>query len=657
MSPTNQPILPDVQRPPARWTPLAVGLACLLLVATLGKGGGSTESLFAWHGLLVALIAGVFLAGRAPREAAAGPLIAATLFLALAGLGALRAPYGYAALLTGLELAACLAVFCLAARVGPGLVQRLRWPVGAAAAAQAGLVLWQRFALGQPRPAGTFLNTNHLAGWLVLALLLVLCGRRREDSTAARALALAVAAVSCLAILVSGSRGALLGLGLALAWWIAARWRGLPRPARTAVLATAALLVMFVGVRQAQRLGEADPFRYQRLRIWKASARVLIDHPWWGTGPGQFSSGAAPYQFADGDGPLDHDRGFGITHSDLLRVPCEFGLPAAAALLAAAWLAAAAIARRRRRGELGAEHDGAVAALIAVSAQALVDNPSRWPALYLLVCALLGALLSGPRGGARSPRLRWPLRAALAAALVLLFLVADLAPTVAHRAFRLVPPVSAPPLGARQEGLLAVARALNPHHPAYLRRVAEERIRVGGELDLAAYAEAREAAETALRLQPRAAEYAWTLARVEAEACLRLFRDEATRERAVGNFELAQALAPMDSRVSVDAGGFLLSSGDPLGARRLAERALRIEPNAVPPRLLLAESLLDAGAPEATTRAGHLLAEAREIAERWSGAMPDGVYPREMLRFDARAASRIEEKLSAATPSEPARPL
>ena len=50
-------------------------------------------------------------------------------------LDAALAPYGYAALLTCIELAAFLAVYCLAARLGPELAVMVRWPLGLAALA------------------------------------------------------------------------------------------------------------------------------------------------------------------------------------------------------------------------------------------------------------------------------------------------------------------------------------------------------------------------------------------------------------------------------------------------------------------------------------------------------------------------------------------
>jgi O-antigen ligase len=625
---------------------LLVGVAALLLLATLGEGGGSSESLLRWHGGLVALVLWSLLAPRSPSDPvhvpAQGPLAAGTLFLALTAAGAALAPYAYAAWLTCLELAACLAVFLLGARIGPGLVSLLRWPLGLGAVLQVALILWQRGLAGETRPAGTFLNTNHMAAWMVAVLLMLVGGWRGVRSRAGRIVAAGMALAAAAGVLLSGSRGALAGLGVAAIWLVTRWWKELPRPARTAVVAGFIVLGALAGWRQVGRLGEADPFRYQRVRIWKASAGVFMEDPWWGSGPGQFAVAAKRFQFADDDGPLQYDRRFAIPHSDLLRVPAEFGAPAAIVLFTAVGLAVLELRRRRREGALRVAHDGAIAALLALAVQGLVDDPSRWPAVYLLACAVLGSLLA--RSGETVPARRRPAtRIVFALLLVLVFLVGDAAPTLAHLAFSSLPPDPAPETGRRLE----LALRLNPAHPLHHLRKAE--YATGRRFDggLAAYAVARESAERALRLQPADATYAWGVARVESRACVHLFRDRATRERAAQQYERAQMLAPTDPRISIEAGEFMLDAADPLRARRLAERALRIEPNGVPSRLLLAAALIESGEPGAKPRAAELLREARELALRWSGTAEQGVYQAELLTLDPRSAARVEALLGA----------
>jgi O-antigen ligase len=614
---------------------MAMALVALPALATLGEGGAAADSMLAWHALLLLLLLWTLLAPVVTQDRnearTGGALIAGALFLALALLGALLAPFAYAAWLTLLELAAFLAIFLLAARSGPRLLPSLRLVVAVAAAAQGLLALYQRLLLGEPRPAGTFLNPNYLACWLAMAVLLSAGAWRRKMSVAAMAAWFGLTLPAAAALFLSGSRGGLLGLAAGLCWLIYRSWRQL-RPAEKRLCAAVMLIgICLVGWRLGDRLQEDDPFRYQRLQIWKSSAGMVRDNPWWGCGPGQFPVAASGYQFADGNGPLRYDRAFRIPHSDLVRAFSEFGIPAALALLAALLLAARAIARRRYA------ESGAQAALVAVGFQALVDDPSHWPAIYLLAALLFGLLLSAPSPAPAPNRLPRMARAALALLLMLVFVVGDLGPTAAH--------LEAANWRARDEDIahsagLAVVLGLNPIHPDYWRLQAEFLAGGPDRLTLENYASAREAAERAVRLNRADSLNHWMAAKVERRACLELFRDVACRERVSARYRWAQALKPYDARVSLDHGQFLLAAGDPEGARRFAQRALTMEPEGVAARLLLAECFLRQRRPD-TARAAELLQEAQRLARKHAKAAVANEYSMQMLMLDQRRLSRL----------------
>jgi predicted Zn-dependent protease len=137
---------------------------------------------------------------------------------------------------------------------------------------------------------------------------------------------------------------------------------------------------------------------------------------------------------------------------------------------------------------------------------------------------------------------------------------------------------------------------------------------------------------------------------VEAQACRTLFRDEACRARVVDGYLQAERLARHDPFLPLALAAFLIDTGDAAGARRAAERALAIEPEAVLPRLLLADAFLETGSNADLRRAAELLADARERAATWSG-WSDGFYGRQLLRPDPRIFERLERKL--ADTSEP----
>lgn len=614
---------------------LSAAIAGLLLISTLGEGGGSVTGLVVWHSVLVAIAVGTLVfAPPAARGLAGRPLPAFALFLLLFGLGAARVDYAYAAWLEVIELGACLLAAMLAARVGPSLVSSLVWPLRLAGAAH-GLFVIGQWAQGLRRPPGTFLNPNHLALWLVaVALVSVGVGARLRAS---RLLLIATLLPTGAAVALAGSRGAMLGAGVGAAWLLAMRWPTLARRWRTAAVAVLLVLGTLTAFGLAQRMRSADPFRYQRLRIWRASLGVLADDPWWGSGPGRFAGAAANHAFADGDPPLRYDRVFSASHSDPIRVMAEFGLPAALALFAALGFAAIDLTRRRREAGLPVATDGAIAALLAVAVHALVDNASRWSSVYLLSCVLLGCLLSAARPGALRAPLR--LRATFAGLLVFVFCAGDVMP---YLAWRNVAGLQRGRLDPGGELRLRRAIGLNPLHPDYRMRLAEHIAGDGSDWRLEGYAEAREQAEHAVRLDGSAARQRG-LARIEALACRTILPVAATQARAVRAFERAERDARFDPFAPLARAALLIDTGDPGAGRRAAERALTLEPGAVLPRLVLADAFIESGSEGDLLRAEELLEAAREALA--AGGPIQGGYAHRLMRPDPAVLVRLEAKL------------
>jgi len=622
------------------------GLAALLVVATLGEGGAEPTSLLVWHALLVALvIVELLLAGSAEPtwSPATGPLAGFFVFFGVALVGAVRAPYGYAAWLYLIELAAFAAIVWLASRRGPDLLSIVATPLMLAASVQSVLFLVQWYVQGQTRPAGTFLNPNHLAGWLVAVVLLAwgppLLQRRAGRPELSRLVLLG--APVAVAMIHVASRGALLGLGAGLLALLILSWRRLPRRWKNVAVASGLVILVGAGVGLALRFRQTDPFRYQRVKIWRASLGVVAEDPWFGSGPRQFTYAAKNHQFPDGDGPLRHDRGFRVTHSDWIRVPCELGLPGAAVLLLTIGALVLCVRRRRRRVELPTSSALAIAPLIALGVQASVDNLSTRPALYLLAGALLGSLLTTRDDRGRF--LPWPSRWLLALLLLFVFAIGELAPYLAWREVRGLPRGR---LDAEQSSRLERALRRNRVHPDFWSRRAEHLAGSGADWGVDGYAEAREAAERAVRLQPAGPEFHIALARVESLACRTLFHDAATRQRASAAFERAEDLDRYTPFIPLERAGFLLDTGDPAAAAGAAERALELEPESVLPRLMLADALLESDARDGVRRAEELLEAAREKAVRWSAWAETGQYARDLLVLDGSDVRRIEEKLA-----------
>jgi O-antigen ligase len=629
-------------------------LAGVLLLATFGEGGGHPVSMMAWHGLLVGLLLLLTLlprGGSAPcRSLAVAPLIPFGLFLLLFALGAVRAPYSYHALLVALELAGCVAVAWIAAGTGSRGLQSLVTPLQIGAAAQGVWVVVQWRFMNEPRPAGTFLNANHLALWMIAVTLFAVGAARTGNGRSDVMRRIVLAAPAGVAVVLAGSRGAAIGLVAGAVWLLWARWSRIPRAWRVGLVGTVVVVVGLVAGRQLERIEQHDPFRHHRLKIWKASLGVIAENPLWGVGPGQFATAARNLSFPDGDGPMRFDREFATTHSDALRLPVELGVPAALAALAALGLAVRTVATRRRTGSWPPFADGAVAALIAVATHGLVDNPSNWPAVYLLASVLMGCLLSTGREG--GPRLGLSVRAALAGVLLLVFYVADAAPFLAWREAGRLPHGR---LNETDRARLQRALHWNPIHPDYWLKRAEHLAGPGPQWGLGAYASAREAAEHAARLHPSDARVLRAGARIEAHACRTLFRNRSCRGRVADLYRRAEQLARHDATVPLELAGFLLDRRDPAGARRAAERALAIEPEAVLPRLILIAAFIKSGSDDDLRRGAAQLADARERAETWAH-WNDGSYGRALLRPDPRLFARLERELAAASERSPRQP-
>lgn len=605
----------------------------MLLLATLGNAGSQPDVLFAWHAVLfVTVLASWWLAvpGGMGRRPAAGVGLALAILVLVIAIGFVRAPYVYAAWLTIVEVAAFFAVLVLAIRNGIWLVRWIGPALLAAGWFQTGLLLFQRFVSDDPRPAGTFLNPNYLAGWLA-ATILFCAGRwiMDPDSRLTRWCALGTAPLLA-GFVLTGSRGALIGIGAGAVLLTALAWPLLTPARRRGLVALLVVVGLAGGAALTLRALQPDPFRYQRLRIWQASVMPLLSAPWTGTGPGQFSREAPNLQFPDGRGALRYDRGFRTTHSDWIRVGAEFGWPGLAAF---GWIVvsvAAHVARRRRSSE--AIDAGALAALVGLFVHAGVDNLSRAPALYLLGAVFLGIVIAIDAPARRAVRPLW--RLLVVGVAVHLFLIGDLAPWRAWSQRRTIPATGVAqttidwnPADAEASMLWAEARLSDGLHDRY------------------AYAAIRPVAERAVQLSPRDGELLRRLARIEAMAVGVLPLHRAARERIARLYRDSARLQRSNPFVPIELAAFLLDAADPAGARRAAERALDIEPEAVAPRLLLARAMLENGDPE---RALRLIEELESLARQHAAEAQTSDYARDLLLIDPALVREVRAGIDAA---------
>ena len=307
----------------------------------------------------------------------------------------------------------------------PKLVWGIHW--GASCAALwAALQFWFEFSWFPEfaTPASTFGNRNFFAEYLVCTLpfsVLALASTLRAAPVLATALSLSLNVV---AVLFSGTRSALLALVVIVAILAAVMTRfGKQLPYQTwprqrrlgvAVLCLASVCVLGTlpsgnSKTLAERFGAtpfqrslnrsasiAEPAEYTqgsfsvRAHMWKATARMALDHPLAGVGAGAWEAEVPLYQ--DSEEWLETDF---YAHNELLQLLSEYGGVVGgvclAFLLAYLWIAA------RKSAALEALQDSEAAtraiALTSVLGLLLVCN-AGFP-LHLAACSALMAVCLG----------------------------------------------------------------------------------------------------------------------------------------------------------------------------------------------------------------------------------------------------------------------
>jgi O-antigen ligase len=264
-------------------------------------------------------------------------------------------------------------------------------------------------------PFGPFVNKNHFAGWMIMAVPLVLgyfCAivsrgtqtvrptlRDRviwlSSREASQALLAAFAAIVMgVALVFSLSRSGMLSLVVAmLVCGFAAIRRQKGALGRSAIVGALALLsaliVVWAGTETiAARFAVADTVDFNgRLPIWQGGVRILQD--FWLTGSGLNTYGVATLFYP----PNVIGYHLGEAHNDYLQLAVEGGLLLGIPIFAAI-VTFALMVRRRFVGSVGAAYWirlGAVAGLVAVALQSVVEFSLQVPgnaALFATLCAL-----------------------------------------------------------------------------------------------------------------------------------------------------------------------------------------------------------------------------------------------------------------------------
>jgi tetratricopeptide (TPR) repeat protein/O-antigen ligase len=313
-----------------------------------------------------------------------------------------------------------VAIVCLIA-----ITELLRWYLGLP-----GGPAWPSLGLGiwpptPPRIGGLSLGSpNHLSAYLVLLMPLALArglvARRHVERLAFWFLALLMLGL----IVVSRSRGGLMGaLGgltvLAIGSWpyLGRRWPML-RPTRRRVVALISLLIIgFVGFTLVLALRSRVETARVRLDMWRSALQMVAGNPLLGVGPGSF--GLEYLRFRDA---AQFSEVFSQAHNIYLHTLATLGI---AGMVATAWLVCTLVitAWRLWRGEgdrcWAWTRLGAMAGLAGFATHGLVDALFlEFPSVFLVVI-MLATFAVRPVSPRPTPTrsARWWLKPALASVL------------------------------------------------------------------------------------------------------------------------------------------------------------------------------------------------------------------------------------------------
>lgn len=278
-------------------------------------------------------------------------------------------------------------------------------------------------------PFAPFVNENHFAGWMIMALPLAigyLCagvatgmrGVRRDwrtrllwfSSPAANELALVALGAALMggALMLTLSRSGITGFMVALLvlGWFAIRKQtaGMRRSLSFGCVALVALVAVgWAGVDTvAQEFAGSEVSMAGRLSAWHDALHIFHDFPLTGTGINTYGTATLLYE-------TDASMRFVHAHNDYLQLAAEGGVLVGLPALMAAGLFLREVRRRFRAGDDDTTtlwvRIGAITGLAAIALQEMVEFSLQMPGnavLFTLLCAL--AVHASPRAGALTKR-------------------------------------------------------------------------------------------------------------------------------------------------------------------------------------------------------------------------------------------------------------
>jgi O-antigen ligase len=270
-------------------------------------------------------------------------------------------------------------------------------------------------------PYGPFINRNHFAGWMVMVIPVVAgyayalylktpSAERSGRGTWIRwvatveanrfLLVTTVGLLMCLSVVLTGSRSGLASLLVAFAVVGFLGWRA-TSSARRRLLAVTYLGVLLLGALAwggadtlIARFGDAPGELEGRFSAWRDAGRIMRDFPVFGTGLGTFAQAMLLYQSGT------RTSMYAQAHNDYIQLAAEGGLLVVVPVLALLITIVKGIRRRFSSGQddplTASIRTGAVAGLVGIAAQSLVEFSLQMPGNAVLCAVMLAVALHRP---------------------------------------------------------------------------------------------------------------------------------------------------------------------------------------------------------------------------------------------------------------------
>jgi O-antigen ligase len=258
------------------------------------------------------------------------------------------------------------------------------------------------------RAEATFAHPNVLAFCLQMAIPIALVTGMRARGLM-KVVLLAAAAIAVAGLMLTLSRGGIVGAGISLAILLA--WAPFRRYAGAILLVLSLFALVNIGSLHdssaslvAQRLGTLNSEGIRdnpRTKIWRATPNIIADYPFLGTGMGNFGEVSPRYGIRDLGG-LAYDH----AHNIVLTFAAETGLIGVFLFLAFVFAVARAGARALRGGDWPgfAPALAVSASLVGLFVTSLGEYPPRTNVIMAMILVLVGALVAYERLAAERSR-------------------------------------------------------------------------------------------------------------------------------------------------------------------------------------------------------------------------------------------------------------